>query len=34
MKDEISESNEIHFAVMALGSSSRNMNISPMEMYG
>ena len=30
MKDEISESNKIHFAVEA---SSRKMNISPMEMY-
>ena len=34
MKDEISESNKIHFAVMAPGASSRKMNISPMEMYG
>ena len=33
MKDEISESNKIHFAVMALDDSSRKMNISPMEMY-
>ena len=33
MKDEISESNKIHFAVMALEASSRKMNISPMEMY-
>ena len=32
MKDEISESNKIHFAVMALEASSRKMNISPMEM--
>ena len=32
MKDEISESNKIHFAVMALEASSRKMNISAMEL--
>lgn len=33
MEDNISESNKIHFAIMALEASSRKMNISPMEMY-